>query len=324
MSAPAAAGELRVRPRRLVRVCGAVVDVLLYVAALPESGGDVVAERRVIRPGGGFNILVGARRLGLEAAYGGLLGDGPFARLIATAMETAGIASLLDAVPTTENGLVIGLVEPSGERTFVTSPGVEADLEQVHLAQLPIRAGDTICISGYDLCYPQSGASLAAWAPTLDPACLLAFDPGPLVGEIAAERLSAVLGRADIASVNRREARILLGGDDPAESANALASRLAPSACAVVRCGADGCWIAHGRQPAVNVPPRPARVIDTTGAGDTHLAAVLARLAAGDTVVEAARRANIAASLAVEQAGPNTGPTAAALAAEEARLAGRP
>jgi sugar/nucleoside kinase (ribokinase family) len=311
----------RVRPTRLVRLCGALLDVLLYIEALPERGGDTVARRRVVAPGGGFNMLVGAARLGLEAAYAGLLGDGPFATRIAGDMAGAGVAILLDRVKGAENGFAVGLVEPDGERTFVGAPGVEAELRPHHLASLPWRQGDSMCVSGYDLCYPVSGTSLARWASTLDKSCLLVFDPGPLAGEIPSERLAPVLARADVASLNAREANLLTGRDDASEAAGALAERLAPRAWAIVRSGADGCWIASRGLEAVHVPGRPAEVVDTTGAGDAHVAALLARLAAGDGVVEAARWANIAASMTVEEVGPSACPTAAALAVEERRLA---
>jgi sugar/nucleoside kinase (ribokinase family) len=297
---------MRVRPARLVRLCGAIVDVLLYVDALPERGGDMVSRRRVVAPGGGFNMLVGASRLGLDAAYGGLLGDGPFARRIAADMEAAGIATLLERVEG-ENGFAFGLVEPDGERTFVTATGVEAELRPEHLAGLPWRPRDAICISGYDLCYPVSGASLAGWVPGLDPACLLVFDPGPLAGEIPPDRLAAVLARADIVSLNAREAELLGGVDRIRE-------------WGIVRDGPAGCRVVRGGLDDVRVPARPAAAVDTTGAGDTHVAALLARLAAGDDMFDAARWANIAASMAVEAAGPSTCPTRAALVAEERRL----
>ena len=54
-------------------------------------------------------------------------------------------------------------------------------------------------------------------------------------------------------------------------------------------------------------------MVDTTGAGDAHVAAFLAFLSVGDDPLWAAWVANVAASLAVERAGPATGPTAAEL-----------
>jgi sugar/nucleoside kinase (ribokinase family) len=56
----------------------------------------------------------------------------------------------------------------------------------------------------------------------------------------------------------------------------------------------------------------PARVgvVDTTGAGDAHLGAFIAGLAAGRDVGAAARRANVVAALTVTRRGPATSPTA--------------
>ena len=83
----------------------------------------------------------------------------------------------------------------------------------------------------------------------------------------------------------------------------------------MVRTGAGGCWLAAVDAEPFHVPGRPAHVVDTTGAGDAHVAAFLARLSRGDDPARAAWVANVAASLAVERAGPGTGPTATELQA---------
>jgi sugar/nucleoside kinase (ribokinase family) len=54
---------------------------------------------------------------------------------------------------------------------------------------------------------------------------------------------------------------------------------------------------------------RRVEVVDTTGAGDAHTGTFMAALAAGVEPVEAANRANVAASIAVNRAGPATAPT---------------
>jgi sugar/nucleoside kinase (ribokinase family) len=53
--------------------------------------------------------------------------------------------------------------------------------------------------------------------------------------------------------------------------------------------------------------------VDTTGAGDAHSGVFLAGLAAGLTGAEAARRANVAAAVAVTRSGAATSPTRAEL-----------
>nr|BBH91810.1 sugar kinase [Thermogemmatispora argillosa] len=314
--------ELRLRPRRLVLVGSVLVDLLLYVERLPERGGDLLAQRALQAVGGGFNLLAGAVRLGLPAAYAGRVGDGPMGSRVRAELEALGIPLLLPPVVGRDTGFDVGFVEPDGERTFVTAPGVEAELSREELEQLILQEGDAVYVSGYDLCYPLSGAALGAWLPGLAPDCLLVLDPGPLVAEIPASRLEPVLRRVDVLSLNARELRLLTGEEEPARGAAQLRERLAPQGIVVARVGAGGCWLATTEGEPQQIAARPARVVvDTTGAGDAHVVAFLAALAAGTPLEEAAYAANVAASLAVERAGPATTPTRAelleALAAEK-------
>ncbi len=306
---------VRVRPHRLVLVGSVVVDVLMYVDRLPNRGGDLLARQVVAGAGGGFNVLVAAVRLGMEAVYGGRTGTGVFGERARGTLEQAGIAVLLPPDERADTGLVVGLVEPDGERTFVTAPGVESHLAPQDLRALPLDAGDAVYVSGYDLVYPVSGQSLQEWLPVLADDLLVAIDPGPLVGDIPTQRLERVLGRTDLLSLSAGEAAMLSGLRDPAAAAAWLVERLAAGALVVVRTGAQGCWLATAGSEPLHLPGRPAQVVDTTGAGDTHIAAFLARLSLGDDPARAAGVANVAASLAVERAGPSTGPTATELQA---------
>jgi ribokinase len=57
-----------------------------------------------------------------------------------------------------------------------------------------------------------------------------------------------------------------------------------------------------GRGPLL-LPAHEVTVVDTVGAGDAFCGALAAHLAAGQTLVEATRRANAAGALAVTRAG---------------------
>lgn len=301
---------LSIRPRRLLLVGSVLVDILMYVDRLPERGGDRIARRALLTSGGGFNVLVGAARLGMPVAYAGLVGDGPMGTRVMADLAAAGIPLVLPRAAGEDTGFDIGLVESDTERTFVTAPGVESRLHLADLHAIPLLPGDAIYISGYDLYYPISGAALEEWLSSLGSQNLLVIDPGPLVAEIPRERLERVLGRTNLVSMNARELRLLTGSTNLPGAASHLVSRLAPGGWVVARAGAQGCWIASESQPPRHVPARPARALDTTGAGDAHVATLLARLAAGDDMRTAARVANIAASIAVERSGPATSPTA--------------
>lgn len=305
----------RLQPRRLVLTGSILVDVLMYVDRLPERGGDLVARQSLVTSGGGFNVLVGAARLGMPAAYAGRVGDGTMGTQVMIDLRASNIPVLLPRSIGEDTGFDIGFVEPDGERTFATSPGVEARLSLADLRSIPLRDGDALYVSGYDLCYPVSGAALANWLPTLSRNCLLVIDPGPLAAAIPADRLQPVLHRCDILSLSAREASLLTGETNIQLAALRLAPLIASGGFVVARDGSRGCWLASSTLAPVHIPARPTHVVDSTGAGDAHVAALLAHLALGDDILAAARIANVAASLSVEKTGPATGPTASELAA---------
>jgi len=67
----------------------------------------------------------------------------------------------------------------------------------------------------------------------------------------------------------------------------------------VLKLGSDGCLISHAGQCEAIAGHRVS-LVDATGAGDCFCGNLLARVAAGDTLADAARYANAAAALAVQ------------------------
>ncbi|MCW3839006.1 PfkB family carbohydrate kinase [Micromonospora yasonensis] len=295
------------RPARLVHTGNVVIDVVMYLPRLPESGGDVLASGSRITAGGGLNVMVSAARQGLPVAYAGVHGSGPFADLAREQLTQAGVELVQPALRDVDTGFSVALIDPTGERTFATSVGAEARLGSADLARIDLRPGDVVYISGYSLAYPTNGQALAAWLPTLAPEVTVVVDPGPLVAEIPRPVLESAWKRADWWSCNEREARILTDHADPETAAASLATRTG-RAGVVVRTGPQGAVLATNNR-SVRVPAFPVTAVDTNGAGDAHVGAFIAALVGGLDPVQAVRRANAAAALAVTRHGPATAPT---------------
>lgn len=314
---------MRLTPRRLVVVGAVMVDILLYLDRMPDSGTTSIATRSVVAAGAGYNLLAGATRLGLPAAYAGLVGRGPFGTVVRRALDEINAPILLPGRDE-DTGFDVGLVyaDPDREPTFLDAPGVESQLEPSDLRGVALTAGDAVYLSGYDLWYPEQGRALATWITDLGPEYLFAFDPGRFAGDIDPHRLESAIDRADILSLTISEATALVSASDPAGLAEQLARRTRQDAWVVVRGGSGGCWVASQRGRPLHIPARPATPVDTTGAGDAHFAALLARLAVGDDFPRAAWWANLAGSLATEQHGPATCPSADELAEAASRVPG--
>lgn len=297
---------------RLVHLGNAVVDLVLQVRAAPERGGDVLARAASALVGGGFNVMAAASRQGLPVVYAGMHGAGPRGDQVRTALAAEGIAVLQPVQPGCDTGLVVVIVEDDGERSFITAPGAEAQLDADALARVELAAGDYAYLTGYSLAHASNRAALVEWLPGVEEGVVVFFDPGPLAASLPVDALELVLGRADWVSANAAEATALTGLDDAVDAARALQDRTRGGV--LVRCGPGGCVVAPPGADPVVVPGVAADVVDLNGAGDAHAGAFIAQLARGADPVAAARWANAAAALAVEHVGPATAPTYAEVA----------
>ena len=209
------------------------------------------------------------------------------------------------------------LVEPSAERTFVTTLGAERDISTESLDTSRPRPGDLVCVTGFSLALASTRDPLLAWLGALDEEVVVVLDPGSAFASLDAER-----PRPD-ARPHRRVDQQRRGGGRPAGGpgheptddglvarTEALAPLMRGDAVVIVRDGAAGCAVlADGT--ATLVPGFPQTPLDTNGAGDTHTGALLAEVAAGTPWVEGCRRANAAAAIKVTRRGPTTAPTSA-------------
>ncbi|WBQ06275.1 PfkB family carbohydrate kinase [Kribbella sp. CA-293567] len=291
---------------RLLHLGNVVIDLVLTVDELPPRGGDAFASSTTATTGGGFNVMAAAVRQGLPTLYAGAHGTGPFGTQAREALTEAGIKWLHPAREDLDTGFAVTLVDATGERTFVTSRGAEATLTGDELPEPGDE--DLVYLSGYSLLHDSNRAALLPWLAKLPDDVEVFFDPGPLVAEIPEHALEAVLARVDWWSSNSAEATLLTGLADPGDAARAVRGRTL-RADVLVRTGPAGCVLAVRGQEVKRIDGFAVRAVDLNGAGDAHAGAFLAGIAQGKDPVEAARRANGAAALAVTRRGPATGPT---------------
>lgn len=301
---------------RVIHTGQALVDVVVEVPDLPVRGQNVMAASATDYAGGAVTVLVAAARFGAACVHAGAHGTGPHGDLVRAALDSEGIALSAPAVPALDTGICVVMVEPSAERTFVTTLGAEREISVESLATSAPRAGDLVCVTGFSLALDRTRDPLLAWLPTLDPEVVVVLDPGAAFADLPADVRAAMLEVTDVWSSNAEEAEGLLRAagrpvpDDLAGLTTAVAPLLRGDAVAIVRDGPGGCAVHVGGE-TTDVPGFPQKPLDTNGAGDTHTGALLAEVAAGTPWVEGCRRANAAAAIKVTRRGPESAPTAA-------------
>ena len=287
-----------------------MIDLVMAVDKLPQSGGDVLAQSASFEAGGGFNVMAAARRNGLPVVYLGRHGSGRFGDLARDAMNAEGIQIGIAHRAERDTGLCVAVTEATAERSFISYIGAEGELTAEDLASVPAEAGDYVYVSGYSLLHAGKALALVDWVLALPTAINVVFDPGPLVDSPEAPLMQMLLGRIDVWTSNSVEALRFTGASDIAGALDHLVGLLPVDTLLVVRDGPQGCWISQ-RDERQHVPGFKVVAVDSNGAGDAHAGVFVAGLAVGLPVIEAARRANAAAALAVTRWGPATAPVAA-------------
>lgn len=304
---------------RVIHTGQALVDVVVEVPALPRRGQNVMAGSSTRYAGGSVTVLVAAARFGACCVHAGAHGIGPNGDLVRASLAAEDVAVSAAPVTARDTATCLVLVEPSAERTFVTTQGAERDITVESLSTAAPVAGDLVCVTGYSLALPATRDPLLAWLPTLDEGVVVVLDPGAPFAHLDGHVRDAMMRHTDVWTGNAEEAADLLAAlgrplDPDADTMLAPARALAPllrgDAVTVVRDGPVGCAVSVGGE-ATAVPGFPQVPLDTNGAGDTHTGALVADVAAGREWVDACRRANAAAAIKVTRRGPATAPTAA-------------
>ena len=303
---------------RVIHTAQALVDAVMEVPALPTRGGNVMATSYRRYAGGAVTILLAAARSGAHCVHAGAVGTGPNGDLVRAALAAEGVELSSPTVADLDTGVCVVLVEPTAERSFVTTQGAERHITVESLSACAPTGGDLVCVSGYSL-VGRTRDPLVEWLGTLGDDVVVVLDPGATFAELDARTRDAVLARTAVWTGNAEEAAALSGVTGVEESAQVLATMLRSDAVTIVRDGPRGCAVREGGRTAY-LPGHPQRPVDTNGAGDTHTGVLLAERAAGSSWTDAAARANAAGAIKVTRRGPDTAPTRAEI---DAFLGGR-
>ena len=292
---------------RPICVLGAAyIDQIIELPALPVRGGDVEATSKLMNIGGcALNVATSLRRLDYTSTNALLIGNGIGSNQINGFLKRRGLESDLAPIEG-DNGWCLALVEPDGERTFVTVTGVENNWTEDILQQLDIPAGCLLFVSGYQLAVP-AGEAIVTWLESISVPIDLVVDFGPRIDSIPASLMSRVLELEPIVTVNRAEATALGIRENIRKRADAWSAK---HRCPlIVRLDKDGAYFHQSTTNFGYVDALPAVVKDTIGAGDSHAAGVLAGLSADWELPDAIALGNAIASYVVGQVGGDNSPT---------------
>ncbi|HLI60113.1 MAG TPA: ribokinase [Solirubrobacteraceae bacterium] len=260
----------------LVVVGSCNMDLTAHARRLPRPGETLIAHGFTQRAGGkGANQAVAAARQGLAVSLVSAVGDDVFGETILEVLREEGVEVGRVATVPGSSGIALIVVDDEGEDTIVVSPG----------------AGQHVSVEDCDLAAPNAvlaqleipiGVVGQAAQRTAGMFCLNASPYAELGDEL--------VECCDLIIVNRSEYEL---GRAELDHARLLCVTLGADGAKLMRCGRE---VASATSPEV-------RAVDTVGAGDAFVGALVAEILRGGDPEAALEVACRAGALATTQFG---------------------
>ena len=287
-----------------VSVIGSMnADYTVTAQRLPGPGETITGGPLQLLPGGkSGNQAAAAARIGAIVQMFGAVGSDSNADFLLGALGEAGVNTTHVRRVLGPSGTTVITVDAAGENTIVYSPGSNA---QVTVDYVESVREALVRSSVLGLCLESPIETVTAAARMCHEAGVkVLLNDSPFTPSLPAELVEA----SDILLVNEHEMVQLLGIDEPENDDwdgfdwdHALeAMRGFGFEQAIVTLGGDGSVVldATSETPIQRISPVRVNAVDTTGCGDSFMGTVLAGLASGMTLSEAAELASYVSAYA--------------------------
>lgn len=281
------------------------VDLVAIGEAMVEFNQSGGADSRTYLQGFGgdtSNALIAAVRQGARGAYVTKLGDDDFGRMCLALwaeedVDTRGVG-IDPAAPT---GIYFVRHGKDGHAfSYLRAGSAASRMQPADVPVALLQQTKFLHVSGISQAISTSATDTVFHAIRVarEAGARIAYDPNlrlklwPL--DRARAIITATIPLADYFLPSIDDVRVVSGLDDPASILDWC--HRAGAVTVVLKLGKEGSWVSTGEARA-RIAPFAVEAVDATGAGDCFDGSLLARLAAGDDTVSAARYASAAAAL---------------------------
>lgn len=284
--------------KKVLVIGSAVVDVIITLDHLPGRSEDVHVKTQTMSLGGcAYNTSDIIRHFGVPYIPFFPVGKGAYGDFVKNHLAMRGITSPIPT-PDSENGCCYCFVEEDGERTFISYHGAEYRFERSWFDTLDASSIGSVYICGLEI-EESTGENIVDYLEQ-HPEFTVFFAPGPRLEKIHPELMKRVFALNPILHLNEDEALSYTKKNSLHDAAEYL-NRQSHNAV-LITLGKDGCYLYQEDLESI-IPGVPAVQIDTIGAGDSHIGAVIACLQQGKLLPEAIAIANRVSSKVVETNG---------------------
>ncbi len=257
------------------------VDIIAQFDAYPAKGEDALAYATAIHCGGSAaNTAIMLARIGIKTGLISRVGPDSWALKALSCLNEAGVdPRYLQRDAAAMTGMMYVVVTPDGERTILGHRGANVFTNPNQIQEADIQEARLFHLSGYSLLAdPQRSAALLSLEIACRHGLTVTLDPGMTLPKAAMDEMLALLPVVNVLLPNLAEAQEMTGLASPSDCAQALLDRGVQ--VVALKLGREGCLIANSTGH-YRVPGFVVKTQDSTGAGDSFAAGVIAGILGG-------------------------------------------
>ncbi len=287
--------------KKILLIGSTCVDVIIEIDHLPRTAEDIQPKGQTLALGGcAYNAANIVRQSGVPYTFITPVGIGVYGDYIRKSFLERQLPIHVNA--DSENGCCYCLVDSNGERTFLSVHGAEYTFHSEWMADIDISEISMIYVCGLEIEEP-TGEELISWLEEHRSPQLF-FAPGPRVRQIGEEKMKRLYQLNPILHINEEEAFELsylicsnFHPDIDFSAVSLLDAARTIQSCThntviITKGGKGSCCLEAGKDTLTEVPGINASVVDTIGAGDSHIGQIMASRAMGCSWSEALNQAN--------------------------------
>jgi len=254
-----------------------MLDVIARINVSPQKinfGSDTASRISTSSGGAAGNVAAWLTRTDARSTIVSHVGDDPAGAAIVAEFDALGVSHGDLVIPGETSGVVVVLVDSSGERTMFPDKGANSRLT---VAALPdLGTFQAVYISGYALLNPLARDGVLAMIEKIKANGLpIYFDPASVgaMKDVTDKELHNWFSMMDVLFLNEEESIYLTGSVD---IERALDYMLDFSQVVVIKRGSAGAIAKVRGFDSISVPAIAKSIVDTTGAGDSFAAGFIA------------------------------------------------
>ena len=281
--------------KKIYVIGSTVVDMIINVDHLPSTKADIHISSQTASMGGcAYNVSDTVRNFGVPNVLFSPVGSGVYGDFVRSGLRKKGLISPIPPVDM-DNGCCYCFVEESGERTFVSYHGAEYLIQSEWLEEIDVEEVHSIYICGLEI-EEKTGENIVKWLEK-HPQIPLFFSPGPRIMKIDSDLLDRIYKLNPVMHLNDDEIKEYFASEDVNQSMVKMYEMTDNTV--IVTLGDKGATWYDGVAVQTAPPVKVDAVVDTIGAGDSHIGAVMAGLYNGKSMAQAITDANKVASAVV-------------------------